>query len=61
MATHDWLSEGAVLRDRDDERWVIRSVGAKWVEVGHATRGEHRLLRRDLVEWVESGDWTAGG
>jgi len=58
VTTPDWLRGGAVLRDRDGERWVVESVGTKWVAVGHAERGEHRLLRSDLVEWVEAGDWT---
>lgn len=58
MSTPDWLSEGATLRDQDGERWVIRSVGIKWVALGHTTRGEHKLLRSDLVDWVENGDWT---
>lgn len=57
----DWLREGAVVRDPDGERWVIRSIGVRWVTVGHADRGEHGLLRQDLVEWVERGEWTVGG
>ena len=58
-STPDWLRVGATVWDQDGERWTIRSIGATKVAVAHPDRGEHRLLRSDLVEWVEDGDWES--
>lgn len=58
MSAPDWLSEAGSVWDQEGERWVIRSVGADWVELGHPDRGRHRIQRSDLVEWVENGDWS---
>jgi len=61
MDTPDWLREGAVLRDRDDERWEILSIGPARITVAHPDRGRHDLLREDLVAWVASGEWEPVG
>lgn len=61
MGTPDWLDVGASVRDPDDERWTIREVGPAWVAVQHPERGVHRLLKDDLVAWVEDGDWNHSG
>lgn len=58
--TPDWLRAGRTLRDPEGERWTVREVGPLEVELGHPDRGAHRLRRRDLVAWVEDGDWTPG-
>jgi hypothetical protein len=57
VTTPDWLREGAVVWDWDDERWEILALGPQRVTVGHPDRGRHELLREDLVAWVESGEW----
>ncbi|MFB6121339.1 MAG: hypothetical protein ABEJ68_09515 [Halobacteriaceae archaeon] len=60
MTTPDWLSAGRVVVDPDGERWRIREVGPVEVELGHPERGAHTLRTRDLVAWVEDGDWERG-
>lgn len=57
MSSPDWLHEGGTLRDPEDEQWRILSIGVRWVELGHPDRGKHRLLREDLIAWVEEGRW----
>lgn len=57
MERPDWLSGGATVWDPDGDRWLVQSVDARWVHVENPDRGRHRLRRRDLVKWVESGDW----
>lgn len=59
-ATPGWLREGASLSGPEGERWVIRRIGPSFVWIGHPERGEHKLRRADLLEWVESGDWDPG-
>lgn len=58
MSSPNWLSEAASVWDSDGDRWVIRSIGAEWVEIGNTDRGVHRILRSDLVDWVEDGEWS---
>ena len=57
MSTPDWLRAGAVVWDEEGERWEVRDVGVRWIEVRHARRGGHELLREDLIEWVAEGEW----
>jgi hypothetical protein len=49
-----------VVVDQEGERWRITDVGALEVRLGHPERGRHALRRRDLVAWVEDGDWETG-
>ena len=57
VSTRNWLLAGTVVWDQDGERWVIESVGVDRVVVQHGDRGRHELLQRDLVTWVEDGEW----
>jgi hypothetical protein len=53
----DWLTVGTTLVDPDGLEWFVREVSGGRTTVQHPEQGAHEVRTRDLVDWVESGDW----